>query len=290
VRVFIVGATGLLGRAVIPALVERGDEVVALVRSLERAAPIAGPSVQLFEGDLLTEPPDRLESMLAGCDAAAHLATALRPGSPGLGTTNTNSALRIAGTRRLLHAALAANVQRYVQQSIALAYIDGGDTWLDEETPFYQPENPAGAAQPIVEMEAMVRAVDPGQMAWVILRGGSFVGPGTRQDQTISDLKAGTLKVPGDGSNWVSFVHYGDYGEAVDLAIHGSARGVVLNVADEPVRSGEYLDRLAQLMNLPAPSRDASAPLPRSYRCTSETAKTVFGWVPTIGIWPQPPQ
>ena len=265
-RVFIVGATGLLGRVVIPGLIERGDEVVALVRSLERAAPIAGPSVQLFEGDLLTEPPDRLEGMLAGCDAAAHLATALRAGSPGLGTTNTNAALRIGGTRRLLDAALAAGVPRYVQQSIALAYIDGGDAWLDEETPFYQPENPTGAAQPVVEMEAMVRAIDPGRMEWIILRGGSFVGPDTRQDQTISDLMAGSLKVPGDGSNWVSFVHYGDYGDAVVLAIHGSAGEVVLNVADEPVRNRDYLDRLAQLLSVPAPPRDPNTPLPRSHR------------------------
>ena len=67
-RIFIVGATGVLGRAVVPRLLARGDEVVALVRSLERAETIAGPGVELFEGDLLREAPERLRTMLTGCD------------------------------------------------------------------------------------------------------------------------------------------------------------------------------------------------------------------------------
>ena len=286
-KVFVVGATGVLGLPVIPRLLARGDQVVALVRSLDRAAPIAGPGVEIIEGDLLDMPPEQLQGILTGCDAAAHLATALRPGSPGLGVTNTNAALRTTGTRRLLDAVLAAGVPRLVQQSIAIAYVDGGDSWLDEQTPFYQPPDGGGPAGPVIEMEEMVRSLDSGRVSWVILRGGSFVGPDTRQDEVIAELKNGSLKVPGDGSNWVSFVHVEDYGEAVVAAIHSSVDGSIFNITDDPIRNGEYLDHLAQLLGLPAPPRDALMPLPRSYRCSNAAAKKALDWLPATGIWPQ---
>jgi nucleoside-diphosphate-sugar epimerase len=276
----------VLGHPVVSGLTTLGDEVVALVRSRERAGQILRRGVEVHEGDLLTIPQEQLTALLLGCDAAAHLATALRPGSPGLGTTNTNAALRISGTRRLLDSVLATGVPRYVQQSIAIAYEDGGDRWLDETTPFFRPDDEAGLAQPVVRMEAMVGALDPEKVAWVILRGGSFVGPGTRQDQVIEALKGGALRVPGDGSNWVSFIHSDDYGAAIVAAIHSSVRGEILNVTDEPIRNGDYLDRLAAALGLPEPARDPDVALPRSYRCTSEKARRLLGWAPEIGIWP----
>jgi nucleoside-diphosphate-sugar epimerase len=137
-------------------------------------------------------------------------------------------------------------------------------------------------------MEAMIRAVDPTRMAWIILRGGSFVGPGTRQDQVIASLRDGSLRVPGDGSNWVSFVHVDDYADAVVAALRSPARDVILNITDEPVRNGDYLDRLATMLGLPAPERNPAAELPRSYRCTSAAAREILGWRPTRGIWPSP--
>jgi nucleoside-diphosphate-sugar epimerase len=286
-KIFVVGATGVLGRAVIPRLLARGDQVVALVRSMERAGSIQHAGVELFEGDLLQEQPERLQAMLGGCDVAAHLATALRQGSPGLGTTNTNAALRTKGTQRLLEAVLAAGVPRYVQQSIALSYVDGGYDWLDEDTPFYHAEEPNAAAGPVVQMESMVRALDPARVAWVILRGGSFVGPDTRQDQVIAALRDGSQRVAGDGSNWVSFIHVEDYADAVVLACHSDVKSQILNITDEPIRNGDYLDGLARMLGPSRPQRDPEAALPRSYRCSSEAARRLLGWRPLVGIWPQ---
>lgn len=285
-RIFVVGATGVLGRSLIPRLVSRGHSVLALVRSLERAEPLRDKGVELVEGDLLYSPAEQIEGLLAGCDVAAHLATALRPGSPGLGVTNTNAGLRTVGTRRLLDAALATGVPRLVQQSIALAYVDGGDAWLDEDTPFFQPTEPNGVASPVVQMEAMVRDADPGRLSWIILRGGAFVGPGTRQDDVIAALRQGDLEVPGDGSNWVSFIHTDDYAEAVALAMLSPLSNLVFNVTDEPVRNGEYLDALASRLGLPVPPRNRSLPLPRSYRCTSAAARSALGWAPVTSILP----
>ncbi|TAK73173.1 MAG: NAD(P)-dependent oxidoreductase [Dehalococcoidia bacterium] len=285
-RVFIAGATGVYGRALIPRLLARGDEVVALARSVDHAQAIALPGVELVAGDLLHEDPERLRRAMAGCDAAAHLATAIRPGATGSDGANTTAALRIDGTRRLLDAVIAAGVGRYVQQSIVMAYPDGGDRWLDEDTPFDQGEERAPTAHPVVTMEAMVRALDPGRVAWTILRGGSFVGPGTAQDAVIERLRAGTQTVPGDGRNWVSFIHVEDIAEATLLALHQAKGGSVLNITDEPIRNGDYLDRLAALLGVPEPARDPAASRPRSFRCSNAAAQATLGWTPTHGIWP----
>ncbi|PKN83124.1 MAG: hypothetical protein CVU47_00520 [Chloroflexi bacterium HGW-Chloroflexi-9] len=285
-RVFIAGATGVYGRALIPRLLARGDEVVALARSVAQAHAIALPGVQLVEGDVLHDDPARLRRAMAGCDAAAHLATAIRPGATGVDGTNTTAALRIDGTRRLLAAAVAAGVRRYVQQSIVMAYPDGGDRWLDEETPFDQSEERAATAHAVVTMEAMVRALDPGQVAWSILRGGSFVGPDTAQDAVIERLRDGKQAVAGDGRNWVSFIHVEDMAEATLIALHSAPAGSVFNITDEPVRNGDYLDRLAAMLGVPAPPRDPAMPRARSFRCSNAAAKTALGWTPTYGIWP----
>lgn len=284
-RVFIVGATGVYGRALIPRLVERGDTVVAMARSMERAEAIAGPGVDVVLGDLLSEPPDSLAHMMEGCDAAMHLATALRPGvhEPG-----AHGALRTEGTPRLLDAVTRAGVRRYIQQSITMAYPDSGDAWLDESTPIDESEAAARMAAPVIAMEAMLRALDPAQVAWTILRGGLFVGPETTQEAVIEGLRAGTEKITGDGNNWLSLVHVEDMAAATVLALDRAPAGSTFNINDEPIRNGEYLERLAELVGAPPPARDPDAPRARSFRCSSDAARRILEWAPEVGIWPDP--
>src|SRR5947209_11513040 len=92
--------------------------------------------------------------------------------------------LRTEGTRRLLDAALAAGAGRYLQQSIVMAYPDGGDRWLDEGTPLDDSPARAAVCAPVAAMEGMLRDTDPERLGWCILRGGIFVGPGTGQDDS----------------------------------------------------------------------------------------------------------
>lgn len=285
-RVFIAGATGVYGRAVVPLLVDRGDSVVALARDVESASSMAGPNVSLVAGDLLRDSPGRLAEAMAGCDAVLHLATALRPGATGPDGDNTNGALRTTGTQHLLAAVVAAHVPVYVQQSIVMAYADGGERWLDESATFEASPERTEMVAPVVEMERMVRALDPQQVRWCILRGGSFVGPGTAQERVIERLREGTLRVPGDGSNWISFIHVDDIAEATVAALDRAPAGSTFNITDEPIRNGEYLDRLAALIGVSTPPRDAESPRPSSYRCSNEAARRALDWQPRTGIWP----
>lgn len=278
-RIFIVGATGVIARNFIPTFIARGDRVSALVRSAVRARTILGPDVDLLEGDLLTIDDAALLAAMDGCDAVAHLATALGPGvTPE--ALETTAALRIAGTTKLLQAAAQASAPRYIQQSIAFAYIDRGEDWIEEDTPI----DTGGRIGPVIaEMESLVRASG---LEWFILRGGVFVGPETFQDTTVARLRAGDEPMPNSGEQWTSFVHVADYADAVDAALHSSASRAILNITAEPVRYRDYLARLAETLKVAPPLPEPGAPTPRSYRCSNAAARALLGWTPRHSIWP----
>lgn len=286
-RAFVAGATGVLGRSLIPQLLREGWTVRALVRSPGKAVWLARAGVEVAEGDLVAEGfGDRLPSLLEGCDAVVHAATAIPSRFDAPGAWDANTRLRTEGTRRLLDASLSAGVQAYVQQSITMAYRDGGDTWLDETTPLDESPERAAVCAPVIAMEGMLRAVPSERLRWSILRGGLFVGPGTGQDGLIARLRSGAETVPGDGQNFIPAVHVEDMAAAVVAALERAPAGLVLNVCDDPVRLGDYQDRLARLVGAPPPRRDPTRPRPPSWRCSSEAARKWLGWTPNHGIWP----
>jgi nucleoside-diphosphate-sugar epimerase len=133
-------------------------------------------------------------------------------------------------------------------------------------------------------MENIVRATR--ELRWVILRGGIFVGPGTFQESLAADLRNGRAVVPGDGTGWLSPIHVADMAAAVAAALRKAPAGSIFNVVDEPVRHGDYMDRLARIVGAPPPVRDPGVPPLPSIRCTNRAARNVLGWAPVHGIWP----
>jgi nucleoside-diphosphate-sugar epimerase len=223
---------------------------------------------------------------MSDCQAVVHIATAIPRdfGAPGAWEANTR--LRTEGTRALLTAALAAGVQHYIPQSIVMAYVDGGDNLLGEDTPLDTSPARVEICGPVIAMEGMLREVPPTRLQWCILRGGSFVGPGTAQDDTLRRLHDGTERVPCDGSNYISPVHVADMANAIVAALQHAPGGSIFNIVDEPLRQGDYLDRLAALTGAPPPPRDPSKPCPPSFRCSNQAARATLGWSPKDGIWP----
>ena len=208
-KVLVVGASGVLGRALIPLLLDAGHTV----RALSRHPLKSGLGVESVAGDLLKSD---LSPIVEGCEAVVHAATAIpsNPSQPGAWTLNTQ--LRTLGTRRLVDAAQAAGVQRYVQQSIIMAYADGGDAWLDETAPFDSSPARAATVEPVREMESLVRA---SSLDWCILRGGQFAGPGTAQDRLLEALASGTATVPCTGAYFISPIHPADMASAAVAAL-----------------------------------------------------------------------
>src|SRR5437867_4421258 len=113
-RVFLTGGTGFIGGRVARKLRERGDEVVALVRSPAKAGRLSELGCTLVEGDLSSE--DAIAAGLEGCDAAFHAAAVYKVGIP----KSAHEAMReanVRGTERVLDAATAAGVGRIVYVS-----------------------------------------------------------------------------------------------------------------------------------------------------------------------------
>jgi nucleoside-diphosphate-sugar epimerase len=286
-RIAVAGATGVLGRALVPLLLAAGYEVRALTPSTAKAADLAMAGAEVLECDLLAPSSvARLPDLVAGCAAVAHIATAIPRNSRAPGAWDVTTRLRTEGTRRLLDAALTAGVRRYIQQSIVMAYPDGGDQVLDEATPLDPSPARASTCGPVITMEGMIREMPPSRLAWCILRGGVFVGPGTFQDGIIARLRAGTEVVPCDGRSFVSLVHVADMAAAILAAVRHAPGGSTFNINADPLRQGAYLDELAARSGAPPPLRDPTRPCPPSFRCSNAAARATLHWAPEHGIWP----
>jgi nucleoside-diphosphate-sugar epimerase len=286
-RIAVAGATGVLGRALVPLLLAAGYEVRALTPSTVKAADLARAGAEVLECDLLAPSSvARLPDLVAGCTAVAHIATAIPQNPRAPGAWDVTTRLRTEGTRLLLDAALTAGVRRYIQQSIVMAYPDGGDRVLDEATPLDTAPARAAVCGPVIAMEGMIREVPPSRLAWCILRGGVFVGPGTFQEGIIAGLRAGTEVVPGDGHNFVSLVHVADMAAAMLAAVRYAPGGSTFNINADSLRQGAYLDELAARTGAPPPPRDPTRPGPPSFRCSNAAARATLRWAPDHGVWP----
>jgi nucleoside-diphosphate-sugar epimerase len=289
-KVAIVGATGILGRALIPQLLAK-HEVRALARKPDSIYEQFGNQVEALECDLLAAGiAERLPALLAGCEVVIHAATAIpsvaNAGKPGAWEANTR--LRLEGTAHLLAATLQVGAQIYIQQSITMAYPDCGDRWISEDVPFRSTDdNGKPVNETVIEMERQVRAVPTDQLRWSILRGSIFVGKGTFQEDLIARLRAGTEKVACEGKSYISLIHFEDMASAVVAAIERAPAGSTFNIVDKPLRQRDYLDRLADAIGAPRPPRDPDAPCRISQRCANQAAQNALNWTPAHGVIPK---
>jgi 2-alkyl-3-oxoalkanoate reductase len=274
-RVAILGATGALGRQVVPRLVERGHVVRAVVRSAAQAAALARLGIEAVLGDILAGP--SLAPALAGCEVALHLATAVpMPGMPR--DLSRNDRIRREGTANLIAACRQAGVRRYVQQSIAHLAADGTANLRDEDAPL----SAAALAQSAADMEAQVKASG---LAWWILRGGAFYGPGTGRDEDWRRMARDGLTLPGDGADYLSLIHVTDMADAVAQASELAPAGAVLAIVDdEPVTYAALYAYLAALEGGPVP-RPGGPKLGLSFRISNARAKAALGWRPRLASY-----
>ena len=167
-RVAVVGATGVLGRALVPLLLEHGYAVRAIVRSAAKAREVLPPGIEIVTGDLLdAQTGQKLPEWLAGCAAVLHIATAIPRDMSAPHAWDANNRLRTDGVRNLLQAALHAGAQQYLQQSIIMAYPDRGDEWITEDTPLDTSPERAGVNASVIAMEDFVRTLSADRLRLV---------------------------------------------------------------------------------------------------------------------------
>lgn len=266
VRIFLAGATGAIGRALVPLLVSAGHDVAGTTRFPPKAAQIqslgARPVVlDVFDRDAVfasirAERPDAIIHQLTDLSAFDLAA---------------NARLRVTGTRNLVDAALVAGVHRVVAQSLAFVYAPGSDLAREED--------PIDDVAGVPALEAAVGEVSEG----VILRYGSLYGPGTwyARDGLFADRVHRRELVATDGVT--SFTHVADAARAALLALDWPD-GTVNVVDDEPAAGKVWLPDYAAILGAPPPPvQDGSAPRERG--ASNAKARNLLGWEPLYATW-----
>ena len=296
-RVFVAGATGAIGKALLPALRTAGHEPIAMTRSPAKAEALAARGIETAVCDAYDA--DGLARALAHAraDQIVHALTDLpedinmRRFERELQSTGR---LRREGTRNLLAAARAAGVRRIVAESIAFMYAPEGDWVKDEDAPLATATLPF-AAEPIADLERQV--LDAGG---IVLRYGWLYGPGTgftKDGPWATNLRRRRLPIVGAGSGVFSFLHVDDAASATVAALehHGPATYNVVD--DDPAPIHEWAPAYARAVGAPAPWR-APAWLGRlaagriAVEMTSELrgasnarVKRELGWRPQYASW-----
>jgi nucleoside-diphosphate-sugar epimerase len=269
-RVAIFGATGVLGRQVIPRLLERGDQVVAIKH--QRHSPwLAALGCDVRNADILD--PGSIVPAIMDCEAVMHLATAI----PTTGTSPDwarNDHIRRDGTSNLIAACGTIGIHRYVQQSIAMLCAGHGDSWVDESTPVVTNHVTRSAA----DMEA---SVTQSGLDYRIVRGGLFYGNGCgMDDRWRSAARSNQLGMPGNGSAYLSLVQVSDMAEAMVLALHTDAQNCLVNVVDDqPVTYRELFTYIAKCEAASNPREGLPDGIP-SFRVRNLLARQLLGWTP----------
>ena len=268
-KILVIGSTGILGRHVVPRLIERGHEVRTVARKSEQVQQLQRLGVDAALGDILDA--ESLKRAATDCEVALHLATAIpKPGSSQ--DWALNDRIRREGTQNLFTACQHTGVRHYIQQSTCFLYRYQPGVLADETTPL----KPNPFLQSTLDMEALVQA---SPLEWCILRGGFFYGPNTFEDAWREALRQGTLSLPGDGSGQLSLIHQVDMATAVVVAAEqGPARSIYNVVDDRPVTYKELFQYMAALVGGPSPAPGGSVFL-LPFACRNDRLKAL-GWAP----------
>lgn len=269
-RIAVIGATGVLGRHLVPRLVERGHAVCATARrdaDLDRLKRIGAEAVAADIFD-----PASLRAAVVNCDAAVHAATSI-PTAAGRGDWAVNDRIRREGTANLLAACRAERVRRYVQQSVAMLHLTDDSRPQTEEDALGHTDRIRSA----LEMEQMVSQAP---LNWCIVRGGAFYGPGTgRPEAWRSQARGGVLTLPGDGNGFLSLIHVADMAAAMVAVVErGRPKQAYIAADDQPATYRDLFGYVAAMEGAPPPAAGGPVPLP-SFRVSNAKLKAL-GWSP----------
>jgi 2-alkyl-3-oxoalkanoate reductase len=258
-KVFVAGASGAIGRPLLPRLVAAGHEVTGTTRSERSAEAIQAAGATPALVDALDSAALREAVERAAPEVVVHELTALperfNPRKRDL--YDATNRIRREGTRNLLDAARAARVRRFLCQSVAFAYAPAAEPEvMDEEAPLNLDAPPFSEGMRVIaEMEQAVLDAD---LDGLVLRYGWFYGPGTYYGESGSmaaDVRKRRFPVVGSGSGLFSFIHTDDAADATVAAVERGAPGVYNVVDDEPAALRDWVPAYAEAIGAPPPRR-----------------------------------
>ena len=301
-KVFVAGASGAIGRPLLPRLVAAGHEVTGMTRRAERVEGIRAAGAEAVVCDAFEAEALREAVMAAAPEVVVHLLTALPPKygqrSDYLAATNR---VRIEGTRNLLTAAQAAGARRVVAESNAFTYAPVGD-WVKDEEARMMPvtKGRLGAARGATgELETQVLGAEG--IEGLVLRYGWLYGPGTHYGSDGSyadDFRRRRAPIVAAGTGVFSFIHVEDAASATLAAVERGAPGIYNVVDDDPAPQHEWAPVYAEALGAKPPRRVpfwlarlvagevAQAALTMRGAANGK-AKRELGWRPAHPTWRQ---
>ena len=312
-KIFVAGATGVLGRALVPQLVERGHDVVGMTRSASKqdlvrrlgARPVVADAL---DADAVAEAvasaePEVIVHQLTGLSGKLSARDMRHPERSSMAMMTNR--LRTEGTDHLLAAGRAVAARRFVAQSFtAFRWARTGGPVLSEADPV--DENPPAALRAplagILHVERTVARIEWGD--GLVLRYGGFYGPGTAISRAPDAAMAAPIRkrwfpIIGDGAGIWSHVHIDDAAAATVAAVDRGEPGIYNIVDDDPAPVREWLPVLASALDAKPPRRiprwlgrlaageAATLMMTESRGASNAKAKRELGWEPRYPSWRQ---
>ena len=256
-RVFLAGATGAIGRRLIPRLVAAGHEVTGTTRTASKMDAIRRLGAEPLIVDGLDAGAVAKAVGDAKPDAIVHQMTALA-GTPNLRRFDrwfsTTNELRTKGTDILLAAARDVGVGRFVAQSYTGWTNPRTGGPVKTESDGLDPEPLKMQRESLAAIRHLERTVPDAPLEGIVLRYGNFYGPGA-SDSLVELVRKRRFPVIGDGGGVWSWIHLDDAAAATLAALERGGRGVYNVVDDEPARTSEWLPYLAEAVGAKPPMR-----------------------------------
>jgi 2-alkyl-3-oxoalkanoate reductase len=302
-KVFVAGASGVIGRRLVPQLLAAGHEVSGTTRSEESAAHIRAAGAEAFVCDVFDRDAVAGAVKSASPEVVINQLTSLpeRYDPRKIDYEPTNR-VRVEGGRNLIAAASATGARRLIVQSIAFLYAPEGDPIKDEEArPF---TDAPGAFKSGVEatLTAERDALEAPGFDGLVLRYGQFYGPGTYYapgGSQAEDVRRRRFPIVGRGGGIFSFIHIDDAAAATVAAVERGSPGIYNVVDDDPTPLREWLPIYAEALGAKRPwrvptwlARLVAGPfatvLATELRGASNAkAKRELGWQPSYPSWRQ---
>lgn len=303
-KVFVAGATGAMGKRLVPGLVTAGHQVVAMTRSPDKKAALTAAGAEPVVADGL----DRASVLTAVTEAAPEVIIHQMTGLAAMKSLKKFDAefaatnlLRTEGTDNLLAAAREAGVRRIVAQSYGNWNYERTGTALKTEQDRFDSAPPANQRETLKAIEYVERAVTEADgIEGVALRYGNFYGPGTGMsvDGDISaQVRRRAFPVVGDGAGVWSFSHMDDGAAAAIAAAERGAPGIYNICDDDPAPVAAWLPELARALGAKPPRHvpvwfgrlfvgDVGVSMMTKIRGVSNAkAKAELGWKPSYQSW-----
>jgi nucleoside-diphosphate-sugar epimerase len=285
-RVFMTGATGVIGRRAVPLLVRAGHQVTAVARSPHNHETLRQLGALPVQADLFDV--ESLRRAMVRHDAVVNLATHVPSSATKMlmrWAWRENDRIRKEASRAIATAARAVGLARMIQESFGLIYADHGAAWIDESMPV----SPVGYTESVLDAERSANEFTESGGTGVILRFAALYGPDSTLLEMIRVLRKGWSPLPGNPHGYFSSLAQDDAAAAVVAALNAPA-GTYNIGDDQPLRRGEWVDSLADALGLPRPKRIPSwmamlgGPalrfMSRSERISNRKFREAVGWSP----------